>query len=138
MNRMMWKTEEVAAVYLAALCAWREARGEGSEGMRAVLHVIKNRSRSPGWWGANIVDVILKPSQFSCFLPGDPNAVKFPASDDAVFAQALDLAANVIAGQDEDLTGGADHYHEQNVFPAWASKMTRIARIGRHLFYRSK
>src|SRR5208282_5429581 len=34
-----------------ALCAWKEARGEGTPGMLAVMHVIYNRALA--WYGAN-------------------------------------------------------------------------------------
>ena len=133
---MMWNTDEVPMVYLTALCAWREARGESEEGIRGVLHVIHNRGKKSSWWGSGHVGCILKPLQFSCFNRDDPNATKFPDDGNPLFRRILELTANVLVGQDEDLTGGATHYHEQNVFPDWAAKLKRTATIGHHFFYK--
>lgn len=132
----MWTLDEVPKVYLMALCAWREARGCSLEAIRGVLHVIENRARKPGWWGAGHVEVVLKPKQFSCFNPGDPNAVKFPEADDRVFRQILDHVEQVLMGQDQDLTGGATHYHSAEVTPEWAASLTRTAHIGTFVFYK--
>lgn len=134
---MMWKTEEVTDLYLTALCAWREARGCSDDGIRGVLHVIKNRGRKPSWWGGpSLASVVLKPMQFSSFNTGDPNATKFPHDGDQIFRKILELASNVLVGQDEDLTGGATHYHDSSVFPPWALHATKLAQIGTFTFYK--
>lgn len=49
---------------LAALTAYHEARGEGAEGMRAVLEVIFNRALSERWPNT-VTDVINAPGQFA-------------------------------------------------------------------------
>ena len=134
----MWKTEEVPKVYLTALCAWREARGESDEGIRAVLHVIDNRARKPSWWGSGHEEVVLKPYQFSSFNADDPNASKLPRSGDARFRWIMDRAALVIMREDEDLTGGATHYHTLEISPPWADGMVKCATIGSHVFYKEK
>ncbi len=131
----MWKTSETPTVYLMALCAWREARGCSPEAVRGVLHVIQNRAAKPGWWGDSIVSVILKPSQFSSFNPGDPNAAKFPADSDLVFSKILMLTDAVLNHQDEDLTGGAVNYHDSSVSPSWALPANKSAQIGPFTFY---
>lgn len=133
---MMWNTDEVPNVYLTALCTWREARGTSDEAIRGVLHVIKNRATRPSWWGSSYSGVILKPLQFSSFNAGDPNAVKFPADGDQIFKKILGFTEKVIAGQDEDLTDGATHYHDSSVSPDWAAKMTQTAKIGPFTFYK--
>lgn len=132
----MWKTEEVPQVYLMALCAWREARGCQNDAIRGVLHVIQNRAEHPKWWGASIIQVVLKPYQFSSFLAGDPNATKFPQEIDPVFANILQLTDKVLNHQDEDLSGGAVFYHDANVFPEWAAKAVQTAKIGPFTFYK--
>ncbi len=137
MDAAVWKTSEVPSVYLTALCAWREARGCPEDAIRGVLHVIRNRARKPSWWGrGGYADVVLKPMQFSSFNPSDPNAVKFPGIDDKMFPVILQLTENVMQGQDEDLTGGATHYHDSSVIPSWAAEMTKTAQIGPFTFYR--
>lgn len=133
---MMWRTDEVQTLFMMALCAWRESRGESRDARRGVLHVIHNRASKPSWWGTGTIEVILKPYQFSCFNAGDPNATKIPGADDVAFKQILELAANVLVNQDEDLTDGATHYHDRNVFPEWAAKMKVTATIGAFTFYK--
>jgi spore germination cell wall hydrolase CwlJ-like protein len=63
---------------LLALCVFGEARGESDAAQRAVAQVVVNRARFPhAVFGArrdadfadNLRRVILKPQQFSCFLP---------------------------------------------------------------------
>ena len=131
----MWKTDEVPKVYLMALCAWRESRGCSDEAIRGVLHVIKNRAAKPGWWGDSIVQVVLKPLQFSSFNSGDPNATKIPADGDPIFAKILNLTDLILNNQDEDLTGNAVNYHDSSVSPAWADASKKSAQIGPFTFY---
>jgi N-acetylmuramoyl-L-alanine amidase len=121
-----------------ALVIWREARGEGTEGMRAVAHVIRNRvvagAATPGDWGA----VIERKWQFSSLTaPGDSQLVQWPAHPDAGFEQAMAIAARVFAGTDQDPTGGASHYCNLSLcHPAWAQTLTETAKIGRHTFFK--
>jgi N-acetylmuramoyl-L-alanine amidase len=133
---MLWKTDEVPGIYLSSLCTWREGRGEPADGWRGILHVILNRSRRPGWWGQSLASVVLCPKQFSSFNPGDPNADQMPAADDRVFQQILALAEKVMSGQDEDLTGGATHYHTLDTHPDWDKSMAQTAIIGNHIFFK--
>lgn len=58
-----------------AMTIWGEARSQGTEGMNAVGHVIKNRVAKHRW-GDNVKDVVLNRKQFSCWNPGDPNREK--------------------------------------------------------------
>jgi hypothetical protein len=133
---MVWHTDQVPDVYLTALCTWREARGCSDEAIRGVLHVIRNRAITPSWWGKGYVGVILKPYQFASFNKNDPNAMKFPEADDPIFKKILVMTETIIAGQDQDLTGGAVLYHSMDVFPDWAAKSVQTAKLGPFTFYR--
>lgn len=121
---------------LWALTAWREARGEDSEGMRAVLHVILNRLNLRRWGDAD--HLIESKWQFSSMTaPGDPMLVQWPDSPDPVFAKALELANLIYTGKDVDPTGGATHYFNPRVvLPTWAASMKKTATIGHHIFYK--
>lgn len=56
---------------------WGEARQDGAKGMIAVGNVIKNRvAANKKMFGQGIRGVALKPKQFSCWNPGDPNREK--------------------------------------------------------------
>ncbi len=126
---------------IVARTAWGEARGEGYEGMQAVINVIYNRASSPiEWWGKSPVDIALYDSQFTAWNEGNPNrdAMLAVTKADPQFRDALALAKLAAFGQLEDISGGADHYFNPSiVLPSWASKMTKVASIGGHDFYRS-
>ena len=69
-NIMTDKNEQIDAM---ARTAWGEARGEGKEGMQAVLNVIMNRVQAGSWYGATPKEVCQKPAQFSVWNKSDPN-----------------------------------------------------------------
>lgn len=121
--------------WCAALCAWREARGEGRDGLRAVLHVIANRARMQQRSWAEIVYARL---QFSSMTyPQDPQLTAIPRFPDPIFEQCYEIADAIAQGQDEDLTGGATHYYADSIAaPSWAATLTRTAQVGHHIFFR--
>ncbi|WP_341703854.1 cell wall hydrolase [Ferrovibrio sp.] len=116
---------------------WGEARGEGAAGMQAVACVILNRAARPGWWGRSVAEICLKPWQFSCWLPDDPNRAKLEAvtGDDPAFAEARRIAGAALGGTLADYSFGATHYHTVSTAPGWARGRTPCAVIGRHAFY---
>jgi N-acetylmuramoyl-L-alanine amidase len=101
--------EQLSDLQLAALCIWREARGEGLLGKRGVAHVIHNRAQQG--FGYSIAHVILKPYQFSSFNANDPNADKWPADADHSWLDCQQTASEVLGGSDEDITNGATFYY---------------------------
>lgn len=121
--------------WIGALCCWREARGEGRDGQRAVLHVINNRAVAANKSWAQIVYARL---QFSSMTyPQDPQLTNVPVQPDAQFVACYLIADSIMAGTDPDLTGGATHYYAANIsMPEWAKSMTETARIGNQNFYR--
>lgn len=123
---------------LLALVAWREARGEGSEGMRAVMHVIRNRviTGRYGDWD----HCIGAKWQFSSLTAnGDAMLTQWPDSPDPVFAKALILSEIIFDGVDDDNTEGATHFFNPHVvMPEWSKTMTKTAIIGNHIFYKEK
>jgi cell wall hydrolase len=126
-------TQNLYSTFLLALCAWREARGEPLDAQRGVIWTILNRAAKPGWWGRDIISVILCPYQFSSFNQNDPNATKFPAPNDPAWPEIL-LAA-VAPGTDP--TGGATSYYDDSIpAPSWAGEMTPTVKLGRLNFYR--
>ena len=118
----------------AALCAYREARGEGEDGIRAVLHVIKNRADK---WGKSWAQIIYQPLQFSSMtFPHDPQLSLVPRIPDPIFERCYELADSIFQGKDFDLTSGATHYYATTIkAPDWSTKMKEVARVGRQIFY---
>ena len=123
--------------WCAALCAWREARGEPNarDSMRAVIHVIKNRADAGNkpWQ-----EIVYAPLQFSSMTYAhDPQLWKVPVTPDPQFAIAYELADAIYHNQDFDLTEGATHYFNPGlVMPPWAAGMKKVATIGHHDFYK--
>jgi spore germination cell wall hydrolase CwlJ-like protein len=122
-------------IWIAALCAWREARGEGHDGIRCVLHVIANRSatRRKSW-----AEVVFQKMQFSSMTaPGDPELSLVPVPPDPQFEDCYETAASIFAGNDYDLTQGSTFYFADTIAPpSWAATMTFVIKIGKQSFYK--
>ena len=95
-----------------SLCGWREARGEGEDGIRGVIHVIGNRVKA--WYRLERDPwhyAIFKKGQFTSMSDvNDPQYFLKPADNDPVWILCQRLAAEIVAGQDVDNTGGALYY----------------------------
>lgn len=133
MGRVIWSDFDIAC---GSLTAWREARGEGTDGIRAVLHVIDNRATSErkSW-----AQVVYQRLQFSSMTYGqDPQLCNVPVAPDAVFEECYQLALVVAAGTDPDLTLGATNYFADSIpMPEWAKSMKETAKIGRQTFFKA-
>ena len=128
MSRQLLHT--LTDIKLMSLLIWHEARGESPIGKLAVAHVVINRVGKRTWYGHSIRDVITKPYQFSAFN-NDNFAFFYEPSCVAIAELAL-------GGVTIDPTKGATHFHADYITPTWASDMTHLLRIGRHLFYKAK
>jgi N-acetylmuramoyl-L-alanine amidase len=130
-------------IVLVALTAWREARGEGAQGMNAVLHVMLNRSKA---WGKTIRQIVVQRNQFSSMtVQGDPDTVMWPMETDKAFQAALVETEKVLSGQDDDPTDNALYYYNPNTAtsswflqnivnsPRWHPQ---TATIGNHTFFK--
>lgn len=115
---------------ILAKTAWDEARGEGEAGMKAVLHVLKNRAEAEG---TDPAEEALKPKQFSGW--NDPKRLKKLKDTDKRLKEARRLTKVVFSGEDEDPTKGATHFHASSVDPYWKKAMKKTATIGKHFFY---
>jgi len=117
---------------------WAEARGEGRHGMQAVANVIMRRVAFPRWWGRDVIGVCQAPWQFSSWNPDDVNRAKLLAvtESDPQFRVALELAELALAGELNDLTNSADHFHTHAVSPAWSVGVEPVAVLGNHRFFR--
>jgi Cell Wall Hydrolase len=130
----------------AILCAWKEARGEGEIGMRAVLHVLKNRVGYLGF-ATNLHDVIYGKNQFtSMSVSTDPEFNLQPCAGDEAFLDCVKASEAVFDDDDPDVTHGAHYYanlHEIE-HDGWFEREIVLksdlhpitAQIGRHTFFR--
>lgn len=136
---------------MAARTLFGEARGEGWQGLVAVAWVIRNRAELSAaqekrtgkalWWGGpDLLSVVRKDWQFSCWNADDPNCEKLRQLDelDPTFAQCRRVVEAVLTGMEPDPTNGATHYFAPRAVkspPLWAKGKTPVAVVGRHEFY---
>jgi len=116
-------------LFCIALNIYHEARGESYMGQLAVAHVVLNRSHDPRF-PSSVCAVVRQAYAFSWV-----ETRFFPKSDKA-WDFAITVARVAFEDRDSDPTMGATHYHHVSVHPVWVKQMTRIARIGDHIFYR--
>lgn len=142
----MWK-RILAAIALALVCAplaipkkpvkhapeplkclvWvvhDESRGEPLRGSRAVLDAVLKRMKDTGKGACEIVS---QPRQFSGY-----NAQAMYVDNKEA------LARYHVVKRMKPVTHECKYFHAVYVHPAWANKMTRCFRIGKHVFYKEK
>jgi N-acetylmuramoyl-L-alanine amidase len=118
-----------------AVAVYHEARGESLEGQLAVAKVIMNRAASgkyPGSW----CGVVKQPWQFS-FV--NPRTGYMPSVDQASasWRKALGVTRLAVANAVESVPSECLWYHADYVAPSWGRRLTRVEKIGAHIFYRS-
>lgn len=116
-----------------ATAVYFESMGEPLEGQLAVAQVVINRARS-GRYPASWCAVVKQKAQFSFVRSG-----RFPRIDAGCQAwrkaQAIArIAANKMV---EALPGDVLWYHADYVAPSWGRRLTRVEKIGAHIFYRA-
>jgi spore germination cell wall hydrolase CwlJ-like protein len=107
-----------------------EAKSESLSGQLAVGRVIVARSKS-GRFPASYCGVVLQPSQFS-FVRG--RAIPYINRSSRDWQDAVRIAAIADSGSWKSPVEGALFFHAARVSPGW--RLTRIARIDGHVFYR--
>lgn len=124
---------------VGALCAWRENRGGGVQGMQSVLNVLINRAAHRK---TSVYEEAVRKWQFSSMTaPGDANLILYPTAIDPQWAEALALASQASQGLLSDITGGATSYYApagmpDGKAPSWAATMTETATIAGQIFFR--
>ena len=114
-----------------------EAGYEPMIGQQAVAEVILNRTHSPVY-PTSVCGVVYQGAlrstgcQFTFTCDGSLRR-RLP---DRVLARAREVAAAALDNQMPQLVAGAMNYHADYVSPYWAPTMERVAKIGRHIFYR--
>jgi len=130
------------------LCVWREARGEGEDGMRGVGHVIANRVGAPGF-AHTLHDVIYGRNQFSSMsISSDPEYNLEPHPEDLQYAYLRSISSQILDGTDPDITLGAHYYDVAGTKNGWFTRVISgpdemgtpehpfLVQIGKQRFYR--
>jgi hypothetical protein len=116
-----------------AVAVYHEARGESLEGQMAVAKVIMNRAAS-GAYPASWCGVVKQPAQFSFVHNG-----RFPSVDQSsdAWRKALGVTRLAVANAVPSLPTTCLWYHADYVAPRWSNNLTRVEKIGAHIFYRA-
>lgn len=117
-----------------------EARSESYRGQVAVAQVVLNRVKHK-LYPSTICGVVFQNQhkrnacQFSFACDGIPERV----TEASAWKKAEQIADEVLSGSVylSDVAN-ATHYHASYVYPHWAPRMKRMAKIGLHIFYRFK
>lgn len=122
-----------------ATAIYFEARSESEEGQRGVAQVILNRVENDAY-PDTICSVVYQNQhrrnacQFSFACDGKPDRT----TERKAWQKAQTIAEEVLDGDNlVQSIRTATHYHATYVNPSWAPKLTRLSRIGRHVFYRT-
>jgi N-acetylmuramoyl-L-alanine amidase len=119
---------------------YHEARGEPPEGQYAVAEVTMNRKASKRY-PASVCAVVherrwdaIRKRYVGAFSWTEFYAVPEPSGEAWAFAQQV--AEDVYYQRAPARVDGATYYHATYIKPSWARTQKRVARIGRHVFYR--
>jgi spore germination cell wall hydrolase CwlJ-like protein len=133
---------------IVAATIYGEAGGEGSNGMKAVANVIRNRADSSG---ITPKQVVLKKKQFSMwnnkiddesrvnYINTIESKAKKNKSEQLSWDTAKNLVYSHIKEKGDDNTKGAEFYHTTSIKPNWNwDKLAKTTTIGNHIFYKLK
>lgn len=127
--------ERAQAVDCLATAALYEV-GDDPRGQRAVMQVILNRARAPGF-PRTICGVVYQGfarttgCQFSFTCDGSIGR----RTRHTGWAAARGAARRALAGRVFAEVGRATHYHADWMVPYWRDTMTKVAKVDTHLFY---
>jgi hypothetical protein len=114
-----------------------ESRSEPLEGQAAVGQVVLNRVRS-GLYPSDVCSVVYQDSErpFACQFSFACEGKSLTIQEPGPWAIAMRIAKEVVSGERYDAKlVAALNYHANYVYPPWAPLLTRLERIGNHIFY---
>ena len=114
-----------------------EARGEPIEGQLAVGEVILNRVEDTRY-PSSICKVVNQGTgrRFACQFTYTCDGKLETLHERKPYEMALKIAKILMTTHDRKLTRGSTHYHSNYVNPKWSKNFERVAKFGRHIFYR--
>jgi len=126
------------AIECLATAAIYEA-GDDPRGQRAVMQVVLNRVRRPGY-PRTVCGVVYQGAvpggvcQFSFACDG--SLTRRPET--AGWTAARERARHALSGAVFGVVGTATHYHTDWVVPWWSASLDKIAKVSSHIFYRPR
>lgn len=129
-----------SAVLCLALNIYHEARSEMIPGQYAVAQVTMNRAGDK----SKVCETVVAKHQFSWTTKmltkkGKRYVLKENGlpTDEHAWQLAKRIASYTLKNNPPDITRGATFYHTAAVAPHWRTSMVKVARIGRHIFYKT-
>ena len=132
-----WSASDVQdPVNCLTQAVYYEARSESLAGQEGVAQVVINRTRM-GAYAADICGVVFQRSaagtcQFTFACDG---AMDRPI-DPAAWDRAREVASQALHGFVFKPLRDATHFHAAWMTPYWSPSLTRIRKVGGHIFYR--
>jgi hypothetical protein len=116
-----------------AVAVYHEARGESLDGQLAVARVIMNRAAS-GKYPPSWCETVKQPWQFS-FVRN----YEFPYTEQNSdsWRKAVAITRLATSNAIPSLANDVLWYHADYVAPSWGRRLTRVNKIGTHIFYRA-
>ena len=136
-----YKIQEIQCL---ALNIYHEARGESQQGKLAVATVTMNRLRSPDY-PDNVCSVVYqkgwngRDKRFIGEFSWTQDEITDIPENDTAWLNALNIARDAYNDRSNKISAkvkDALFYHADYVSPYWARKKIKIAKIGRHIFYK--
>ena len=118
-----------------ATAVYHEARGESVEGQLAVARVIMNRAAS-GKYPSSWCGTVKQPWQFS-FVNPRTGAIPFIDQASDSWAKAVAITRLAVTDAVPSLDKDVLWYHATYVSPSWGRRLSRVEKIGTHIFYRA-
>lgn len=129
---------ETRAVSLADAMAVSDVvmnRVKSTKYPNTVCGVVHQGQMKPSWKDPNEMVMVRHKCQFSWYCDGKADV---PYDDEAWEKSRKHARDMYVYGYYTGMTEGATHYHATWTKPFWAPSLNRVARIGGHIFYRSK
>ena len=118
-----------------AVAVYHEARGESLDGQLAVARVIMNRAAS-GKYPASWCGTVKQPWQFSFVNPRSGQMPGVNAASDS-WRKAVAITRLAVSNAVPSLSNDVLWYHADYVAPSWGRRLSKVSKIGTHIFYRS-
>lgn len=141
MHKMITKYPDKRELTCLALNVYFEARGESLAGQHAVAEVTMNRVAS-GRYPDSVCKVVydkkwdvIRKRYVSAFSWTELDSRPLPKGK--AWNRAQKAAMDVYFGHKEPELKGAMLYHSIRIRPSWARGVKPVARIGRHVFYKT-
>lgn len=129
-------TDQRRALLCLTQAVYYEAGYEPVGGRRAVAQVVLNRMRHPAFPNSVCGVVYQRNSTPICQFTFVCDGSLDRRPEAGAWKVAESIARAALGGFVETSVGEATHYHADYVAPRWAPLLTKISKLGAHIFYR--